>query len=514
MVNRNRRRFMLRTATVCLSGLTALLLTACPKTEEEAGGPGGAGGMQGPPPVSVVVAPVEIRDYAPAIDLVGDIRAKQRTTLAAEVAGKVMRISHRVGEEHPRSAGALIQIDPATYQTQLAGAEASLRQAQQDLARIESGARVDELQAQEAAVQAARAAFEQAQDNYERQRELYEEGVIAESALISAQKQAEAAEAALQAQIEILENLESGSRKEEIEAAKARVSLQQSTVDAARLALSRTNVSVPFDAAVTALFVEVGQFVAPGTPLAEVIASGDQEAWFNLPEDTISRVGEGNLVEIRTDAIPDQLFSGRVISTSASADPTTRQFPVRVSLTDARLLPGMAVRGRIIQGTPKPTIMVSQDAVHESRLGLVVYRMTPPGPNDQPPMEGMPPLPSFETVSIEAGERIDGLAVILKGDLKAGDMLVTRGKEGLYPTAKIVPTNLMGGEGGAEGGAPAGAGAGAADAPGADTQAPPAEGGSAETGAAGEGESGQGGTEKGAGGGEEGSAGAGAAGGA
>jgi hypothetical protein len=114
----------------------------------------------------------------------------------------------------------------------------------------------------------------------------------------------------------------------------------------------------------------------------------------------------------------------------------------------------MAVRGRILQGQPVPTLMVSQDAVYESKLGLVVFRMTPPGPNDKPPMEGMPPLPSFENVPIEAGERIDGMAVITKGELKPGDMLITRGKEALYPTAKIIPTNLQGGAGGA---APAGA---------------------------------------------------------
>src|SRR5262249_7576410 len=100
----------------------------------------------------------------------------------------------------------------------------------------------------------------------------------------------------------------------------------------------------------------------------------------------------------------------------------------------------------------------SQDAAFQGKLGLVVYRMVPPGPNDKPAMPGMPALPGVETVSVETGERVDDLVVITKGDLKPGDMLVTRGKEGLYPGAKIIPTNLMpkGGEGGGKGAAGAG----------------------------------------------------------
>jgi hypothetical protein len=43
---------------------------------------------------------------------------------------------------------------------------------------------------------------------------------------------------------------------------------------------------------------------------------------------------------------------------------------------------------------------------------------------------------------VEIGENLDDVVVLLKGDLKPGDMLVTRGKEQLYPSAKIIPTNL------------------------------------------------------------------------
>jgi HlyD family secretion protein len=392
----------------------------------------------------VIVQPVELRDYAPAVELTGEIRASQRALLTAEVGGRITAISARVGEAHRKSSGALIQINPADYQAQLGAAQSQLDQAKAALAEAQAGARPQDIAVQRAQVAAASASLEEALDNLNRQEQLYASGVIPESTLVSARTRVESARQALRAQEEALDRILEGTRVEQLDAAQARVKAAESTVQLAQLNLSKASVSPAFDARVSALMVEVGQSVNPGTPLVEVIADGPGEAWFNLPESEVGRVQSGDSVEIRCDALPGEVISGTVISVSAAADTTTRQFPLRVALKDERLLSGMAVRGRILLGEPRPTLMVSQDATLESKLGLIVNRMTPPGPDDKPMAEGMPALGSFETVPVKTGERIDGMVVILEGDLKPGDMLVTRGKEGLYPTARLVPTNLMG----------------------------------------------------------------------
>ncbi|MCH7472581.1 efflux RND transporter periplasmic adaptor subunit [bacterium] len=426
--------------------LLVLIAAGCPKGDGQQGPgeEGGFGGGGGPPPVPVVVAPVELRDYAPAIELVGEIRASKRATLAAEVSGRVVAISHRLGEAHPRSAGALIRIDASSYQVALDGAQARLAAAKEALRRLEKGPREQEIAAQEAAVTAARATEKQALDNFERQEELFEAGVIPESALVAAQAQADAASANCRAAEEMLNNLLAGSREEDIAAASAQVDLAKSNVGAARLDLSRTSVTPAFNAVVSALFVEVGQFVAPGTPLVEVVADGPGEAWFNLPEEEVARVNPGDAVELRLDALMGEVFDGEVISISPAAEKETRQFPVRVAVSSERLKPGMAVRGRLLTEEPRPTMMISEDATLMGNLGLVTYRMTPPA--------GEGDLPGVEMVPIVTGQHIDDLVVVVEGDLEPGQMVVTRGKEQLYPGAKIIPTNLMG-EGG-PGGAP------------------------------------------------------------
>jgi membrane fusion protein (multidrug efflux system) len=426
---------------------TAAVATSCPRGQE---GPPEGGGFQ-LPPTPVVVEPVLEIPYAPAIELVGEIRAAQRAMLSAEVGGRVVSIAHRVGEVHPRTAGALVQINPADYEAQLAAAEAQLLQAQEGLRMAETGPRAQEIAAQQAQVDAAEAQYELALDNLSRQGELYDAGVIAESQLVAAQTQADAARAALDAQQEVLDTLLEGTRDEEIGRARAGVELAESQVDQAQLALGKTAIRPAFDAVVTQLLVEVGTSVGPGTPVAEVVATGPAEAWFNLPEEAISEAHPGDAVELTLDALPDEVLTGTVISVSPSADPVSRQFPMRVALSDERALAGMVAHGRLLTEEPRPTLMIKRDATVLGNLGMMVYVMGQPTGEEAFP--GVPAIPA-QMVPVVTGDTYGDLVTVVEGELAAGMMVVTRGNEQLYPGANIVPINLQPGGMAAEGGPP------------------------------------------------------------
>ena len=430
-------------AVVVVLAMLVLAAVGChkPAAAPQAKGEGNGGGRpQGPQAVPVVVMPVTLQDYAPALALSGDVRASQRATLAAEVSGKVVAIAHRVGEEHSASAGELISIDPTSYSTAVQAAKADLAEMQEALNRLQNGPRPQEIAVQEAEVAAAQTKVDQAQDNLRRQKELFDQGAVAETALVDAQAAADTAQSELKAAQQVLDTLREGSRREDVAAAKARVDQARTSLQAAEQQLARTSIKPSFDAIVTVLYVEVGQYVGPGTPVCEVVANEPPEVWFNLPQDKVASVKPGAAVDIRTDALPGEVIKGKVISVSPAADVQTRQFPARVAVSDKRLMPGMAVNGRILAGTPKPTLMISADAPLEGKLGLVVYRLVAGG---KPAADGSAPLAGVEMVPVETGENLDSVVVLLKGDLKAGDMLVTRGKEQLYSAAKVIPTNLQ-----------------------------------------------------------------------
>ncbi len=409
------------------------------------------GGMgDGPPPVAVFVEPVQLVDYAPAIDLIGETRAEQRVTLAAEVAGRVTGIRHRVGERHAVSDGWLISIDGSTYDSAVHAAEAALAQARENLRKAQNGPRPEDIRAQQAQLEAARARMQQAEDNLARMEALAKGGIIAETALIAARTEAETARSAYNASEQVLLAMQAGTRDEDLRAAEAAVNMAQANLDSSRISAGRTVLSPKFDAIVSNLMVEIGQYVGPGTPLVEVVNAGVTEAWFNLPEEELGNVAPGDDVEMRFTAFSGEIFHGGVISVSPAADEQTRQFPLRVHVSDERIMPGMTVEGRILRDSPVPTMMINMDSVIQAPLGTVCWVMDTDPEN---PMNA-----TARQVIIETGARLDNMVVVTAEDLKPGMMVVTRGKQQVYPTAKLIPVNLMppGGMGGSgEGGPPA-----------------------------------------------------------
>ncbi len=440
---------------LCIALVASLVaLTSCPGGKPGAGGGhpgGGAGAMAGPPPVAVMLEPVQMRDYAPAVDLIGDIRAAKQATLSAEVSGKVVAINKRLGESWTASNAPLLQIDPATYNAALKGAKAQLAQAKQSLERVQNGPRSEEIAAQEAQVASAMAMQRQALDNYSRQQKLFKEGAVAEQVVVVAKAGADSAQAGVDGANEVLSALKTGSRSEDLGVAQAAVDAAESQVDAAKLNLARASITPAFNCDVAHLFVEVGSFVGPGTPLVEVVSSGALEAWLNLPEAEAAAVNTGDTIEIRADSLPGKVFEATVLSVAPMAAPGTRQFAVRASVEGAGLKPGIAIDGRLLKGEPQQMTFISADATVMGQLGLVAYIMTPPAAEGD--------LPGVQMMPIKTGEVLDGMVVVLESELAPGMMVVTQGIQQLHPGAKIIPANMgMGGPGGPPGGGMPGAG--------------------------------------------------------
>src|SRR5690606_31300641 len=96
-----------------------------------------------------------------------------------------------------------------------------------------------------------------------------------------------------------------------------------------------------------------------------------------------------------------------------------------------------------------PTKMINMDSVIQSPLGTICWVM------DSDPADPM--SSSARQVILETGARVDNMVVVTTEELQPGMMVVTRGKQQVYPGATLIPVNLMppgGGGGGAEGGPP------------------------------------------------------------
>jgi len=279
------------------------------------------GCRQGPPEppkhtgsgaVPVTVAQVQLVPMDQTVPVVGTLYAKDESTLAAEVEGRVEKTLVDIGDL-VTNGQLLAQIDTQTYVV-------LAQQAAANLAR-------------------ARASATNAAQNLRRIQTLERERAAAESEL----DQAMAAHAQALAEVRAAEAAEA----------------------VAKLNLERSQVKAPFPAAISERLVSAGDYVKAGSPLFRLVDDTQLKYEVQVPERYAAQVAKGQEVVFNVDAFPGQSFTGRVYLISPQIDPATRNltFAALVDNQDRKLRASSFARGEWILARQVPTPVVPLDAV-------------------------------------------------------------------------------------------------------------------------------------------------------
>ncbi|MBQ8502486.1 MAG: HlyD family secretion protein [Bacteroides sp.] len=102
------------------------------------------------------------------------------------------------------------------------------------------------------------------------------------------------------------------------ENAKASVLRAEAAVEMARLNVSYTVITAPCDGFLGRRNMQVGQLVAPGQTVTTIIPDSDKWVIANFKETQINDLRVGQSVEIRIDALPEELFKGHVTAISSA----------------------------------------------------------------------------------------------------------------------------------------------------------------------------------------------------
>lgn len=227
---------------------------------------------------SVKVLTVGAGNMQSALEFSGDVRPRIESRLGFRVAGKLTRRYVEQGQR-VKAGQVLAQLDPQDYQLAADAAQAQLGAAvtNRDLAAAD----------------------------FKRFKELKEQNFISGAEL----ERREATLKAAQAQVD---------------QARAQLSTQRNQGAYTTLVADAAGV-------VTAVEAEPGQVVSAGLPVVRVAQDGPRDAVFSVPEDKVAAVRPGSPVAVRV--WPGQtLLDGKVREVSASADPVTRTYQVKVGL--------------------------------------------------------------------------------------------------------------------------------------------------------------------------------------
>ena len=173
-------------------------------------------------------------------------------------------------------------------------------------------ARID-VSSLEAALNRAEAAFKLANDQYQRRQKLFERKII---------------------------------NQEELDRSLTERTLANANLRQAKVEHERGFLLSPIRGIINHLFVDEGEFVERGKPVADMVNVDKIKINVNVPELDVRYLRPKQKTTVKIDAFPNRRLSGTVYFVAYKADPATKTFLVRVLINNAdhSIRPGMIAR--------------------------------------------------------------------------------------------------------------------------------------------------------------------------
>ncbi len=263
-----------------------------------------------------VEAAALVDSFSVARTYTGLVVASRISQLGFERSARVIEL--RVDEGDAVSKGDVLAVlDMRQLDTERQRLEAQRDQAAAVLAELRAGPRVETIAAARAEVQDWAAQLELQRRNYARTSELVRQNAVSRERNDEAELGVQSLQAKLDAAQKRLDELEAGTRKEQIAAQEAMVKQLNASLADLAIELEDSALLAPFDGTISQRHVDEGTVVSPAQPIYEIVESGGLEAEVGLPPRVFSRLAAGQQVEIE---VGDRKWSASFDRASAIVD--------------------------------------------------------------------------------------------------------------------------------------------------------------------------------------------------
>jgi RND family efflux transporter MFP subunit len=362
-------------------------------------------------PKRVQTAVVQERQLGSAVQVNGTLDAYDRATVGTKVAGRLQMMAVDLGSRVAR--GQLIaRIDPTDYNIRLQQAEAGLAQARVRLGLAPDGASDAVDPSDTPPVREARAVLEEARASRERYQSLLTAGLVSKADFEQVQSQARVAESRYQDAFEEIRNRQAVATQRRAEVALARQQLSDTAVVAA------------FDGVVQQRIASLGEFLAAGAPVAEIVKVNPLRFRAELPERDAASVRVGQSVQLDVDGASRQT-TGRVTRLSPTITERTRVLQMEADIpNDGTLRAGSFARATIVTDATSTSIAIPKEAL-VTFAGIDKVVLVDKGKTKEKPVTTG--RRTSEWVEVLSGVKPGDEVVLKPVNLKSGQAVVTGG---------------------------------------------------------------------------------------
>ncbi|MHB9157744.1 MAG: efflux RND transporter periplasmic adaptor subunit [Thiobacillus sp.] len=265
------------------------------------------------------IAPVKYQMVDTGYSTEATVEAVKQSTIAAQVAGRVSAVNFDAGD-YVKAGAVIVRLSAQELSATVAGSQAQVAQADATLAN--------------------------ARANYQRQQQLFQQKFISQAALDRATAEFRAAEAA---------------------ARTARAGVGQTAA-----VRGYTVITAPYSGVVAARHVEVGETVAPGTPLMTGFDPKDMRVIANIPQYKLAEIKASPRVAVEIPSL-NKWIDAAGVTVLPSADAATHTVRVRIDLPTSLegVIPGMFARAHFSVGSARRLTIPSSAVVRRSELTAV-----------------------------------------------------------------------------------------------------------------------------------------------
>jgi len=324
--------------------------------------------------IPVRTALVEKGEVNSFLKVTGVVEANETVRVTSEIMGQAKEVKVKDGEE-VNKGDILIALGDEQIKIQVAQAQATLDSIQASSDKIKSGARPQEIKQAESALLQAKLNRDSVEENYLRMEKLFSEKAISKQQYEQAKNQYEIADVQHQSAQESYELVIEGAAEEDIKSVEAQVRQTKAALDMAKYQLKNTQVTAPISGKVTSITVSTGEMVSPSIPLLSIIDVSRIFVKVGISEKDISKIKEGQKVNLEIDAFLEEKFQGEVVSKGVAVDQISKTLEVKIEILQPEVdIPvGVFARGDILVKTNQDALIIPSSALTRKKDGIYVY---------------------------------------------------------------------------------------------------------------------------------------------
>jgi len=212
--------------------------------------------------------------------------------------------------------------------------------------------------------------------------------------------------------------------------AQAALRVAEANVAFAKAQHDKTRITAPFAGTVGARQVSPGEFVQPGTAIAELARLEQLRVSFSVPERYLADLYANAPVRVTTSAYPDMEIVGTVMVVEPHVDTQTRNVGIvaRIDNAEGKLRPGQSANIAVTLRERPSAMTIASEAIFLDQNQPFVYLVKPDS--------------SVARSAVKLGSRSRDFVEVL-GGIEAGQLVVRAGQQKIFDGAKVVPVSSL-----------------------------------------------------------------------